>query len=347
MRVLGVLLFLSLAIALAGGVTGRGGFEAVAFSAQGKLVAVGGQNRVLYLLDSDKLEVKSRFWIGARLGRCAFSKDGTRILVEDETDRLQLLDVSSGKVLAKLDKVTGLFARSSLDLAIVRDLEELTKHRLLILSLSKLEEIQRVHLPDRPIAWTLDESGKQLLVLGAGKTGEEKVIPVTEIPRDLAGLARWTFRQKHDGLESTLYQIEIATGKILGTTTSWYTSDSDSTQLGFLGSTMYIFNRVNLCARVERKGATTLFETSQGVNHALAISPNGKLLLTGGLQGGTLSTLEDNRKTVFHLNELPGQTEYLNRFDFQEDGSSWAVTSAYRLVRISRTGRIEKIVPVY
>jgi len=41
----------------------------VAVSADGKQVAVGGQNRVLYLLDAGTLEVKRRLWLGARVGR--------------------------------------------------------------------------------------------------------------------------------------------------------------------------------------------------------------------------------------------------------------------------------------
>src|SRR5204862_2520494 len=86
--------------ALGGGVTGRGGLEAVAVSPDGKLVACGGQNRVAYLLDAASLEVKRRAWVGARVGGLAFSRDGSRLAVEDETDRLQLLEAASGKVLA-------------------------------------------------------------------------------------------------------------------------------------------------------------------------------------------------------------------------------------------------------
>ena len=60
---------------------GRGGLEAVAVTADVKLVAVGGQNRVVYLLDASSLEVKKRFYVGARVGNLAFSKDGKRLAV--------------------------------------------------------------------------------------------------------------------------------------------------------------------------------------------------------------------------------------------------------------------------
>src|SRR5436305_710343 len=78
-------------------VTGVGGLEAVAVSPDGKVVAVGGQNRVVYLLDAKTLAVTKRLWIGARIGRMTFSRTGARLIVEDETDRLRLLEVPSGK----------------------------------------------------------------------------------------------------------------------------------------------------------------------------------------------------------------------------------------------------------
>ena len=85
-----------------GGVTGRGGLDAVAVSADGKWIAVGGQNRVVYLLDADTLEVKKRIHLGARIGGLAFSRDGTRLVIEDETDTLHLMDTATAKVVAKL-----------------------------------------------------------------------------------------------------------------------------------------------------------------------------------------------------------------------------------------------------
>lgn len=346
MRTLLLALLLPL-ILLAAGVPGRGGFEAVAVSPGGKLVAVGGQNRVVYLLDPEKAEVRSRFWLGARIGELAFSKDGARLVVADETDRLHLLDVATGKTLARIANAAGMRALPATNLLVVHDLGDLTRNRLRFLSMETLEEIGLVELPDRPISWKIDASGKKLLALGMGKPGDEPVIPVTEMPRDLRGLARWKFRQKNDGLESILYEVEVPSGKVAATTKSWYTSDSDTTQLARVGSVTYVFNRVNLCAQIGPKGATTMFETSQGVNHALAVSPDGKTLFTAGMGGGMIGPIDGDKRAVFKLDELPGQSEFINRFSVQDDGSAWAVTTAYRLVRISRTGRVEKVTPVY
>lgn len=342
-----LLLLLGLSMSAASTSSGRGGLEAVAASPDGKLIATGGQNRVVYLLDADSLEVKSRLWLGARVLDLAFSSDGKILAVMDDTRRVQLLDRTSGKPLAHRNHLAGFHARSSADLLVVRDVEDSLKHRLLILKLSTLEEIQFFELPDRPSAWYLDPDGKTLVVLSASKPGAEKAISVDELPRDLRGLERWIFRQKNDGLEATLYTYEIATGKLLGKITTWYTSDSDTTQLTRAGDTTFVFNRINHCARIGPRGETKMFATPEGTNNALACSPDGKLLLNGGMASGAFSTLEGDRRVLFRLEELPGQSEYVNRFAVASDGPIWAVTSAYRLIQLSRRGVVEKVVPVY
>src|SRR5262245_51041474 len=118
------------AVLFAVGVTGRGGLEAVAVSADAKLLAVGGQNRVVYILNADNTEVKSRFWVGARVGGLAFSKDGARLVVADEADRLHLLDTATGKVLGKFANAGGMRSGTLANLAVVRDLGESDKNRL-------------------------------------------------------------------------------------------------------------------------------------------------------------------------------------------------------------------------
>ncbi|MFO0877333.1 MAG: WD40 repeat domain-containing protein [Gemmataceae bacterium] len=346
MRALAIVL-LPLGLVLASGFSGRGGLEAIAVSSDGKQLAVGGQNRVVYLVDADKLTVQSRLWLGVRIQALAFSKDGSHLAVSDETNRIQTLSLATGKAVASRKQAGGFQVYPPGDLIAVRDLMDNLRHNLVILELPTFKEVQRIDVPERPIAWAFDADGKNLLILGASKLGEEKAISADEVPRDLRGLARWTFRQKNDGLESTLYTAEVATGKLGPSINTWYTSDSDSTQLLRAGSTIYVFNRFNQCARIGSKGETVMFETAQGTNHALGFSPDAKLLLTGGMDGGSVSMLEGDRRQLFRLDEQPGQAEYVNRFALRQEGPIWAVTSGFRLVRISRGARVEQVVPVY
>ena len=340
-----VALIVVVSFARAGGVSGRSGLEAVAVSADGKWIATGGQNRVVYLLAADTLEVKKRIYLGVRIGGLAFSRDGTRLVIEDETDTLHLMDTSTGKVLAKLANMNGMLADAVGDQLLVRDLSEPEKPRLRRLSTAKLEDRGRIDLEGRAAAFTLDATGKRIVVLGASQPGDEKRVPVKEVPRELTGLARWTFRLKYDGLVSQFYTIDLATGKIGERTKLWYTSDSENTIVVPAGKTTYVLNRVNICAKIVGE-KIDLFATPDRVNYALGISPDGKTLLTGGMGTGTHGPVEGNR-VRFEVETLPGPAEMFTRFAVRNDGSAVGVTSAFRIVRISHDGKVEKVAAVY
>jgi hypothetical protein len=340
-----VVIFFLVSFALAGGVSGRGGLDAVAVSSDGKWIATAGQNRVVYLLDADTLEVKKRVYLGVRVGGLAFSRDGTRLVIEDETDTLHLMDTSTAKVSVKLANMNGMLADPLGDQLIVRDLSEPEKQRLRRLSTLKLEDLGVIDLDDRASAYRLDATGKRLIILGASRPGDEKRVPANEVPRELTGLARWTFRLKYDGLVSQLTTVDLATGKPLERATMWYTSDSENTLVVPAGKTTYILNRVNICAKVVGD-KIDLFETPDRINYALGISPDNKTLLTGGIGTGTHGPVEGKR-TRFDVETLPGQAEMFTRFAVRADGSAVGVTSAFRVVRISREGKVEKVAAVY
>lgn len=326
------------------GVGGRGGLEAVASSPDAKLVAVGGQNRVVYLLD-ESLQVKKRLYVKARVGNLAFSKDGKRLAVEDETDLLRLLDTSSGKEIARAKGVTGMVAFG--DLVALRDVSSFDSAVIRFLSLADLKEVGKIELTYRPAAWAFTEDGKRLLALSLSQTGTEKRIAPARYPKDLTGLARQEFRLKNDGLESLLELRDVAGGKVVEQARSWYVSDSDSTVLARAGKVVHVLNRSNLCARVEGKTAK-LYATSLFVNHAIGVSPDGsRLVLGGGIEGTWGKTEGDRDRKKFTLEPLSGQDEWFTRFAVLDDGTAFGVTSAYRAVRLDKDGRVEKVEAVY
>ena len=346
MKRLSLVLFLSLLpFVLAGGVTGRAGLDAVAVSSDGKWIAAGGQNRVVYLIDAETLEVKRRVHLGTRIGGLAFSRDGTRLVIEDETDTLHLMDTATAKVLTKLANLSGMLADPSGDQVIVRDQAEAERPRLRRLSTAKLESLGLIDLDARASAFSLDATGKQLVVLSASRPGDEKRVPANEVPRELTGLARWRFRLEYDGLVSQLVTFDLATGKVVGRKPLWYTSDSENTIVVPGDKTTYILNRVNICAKVAAD-KIDLFETADRINYALATSPDHKTLLTGGIGSGTHGPVEGKR-TRFEVPPLPGQAEMFTRFAVRADGSAVGVTSAFRVVRIGRDGKVEKVAAVY
>jgi hypothetical protein len=330
-----------------GAVTGLGGLEAVAARDDGKIVAVAGQNRVVYIVDAETLRVKQRLWLGARIGNLAFNRDGSRLAVEEEDDRVRLLDLDSGKEVAKVANSSRMVASPRGNFIALRDTTNVISPRIRFLSLDDLTEKGRIELTELPSAFTFDAEAKRLIVLSRGVIGDEKRVPVVETPRDMRGLARAEYQQMHDGYESYLRTFDVATGKLLRQVRLWYTSDSDSTLLVLAGDTTFVFNRGNVCARISPMGKVSLLETRQRINHGLGSSPNGKLLLTGGLAEGTFGPLDGDKRVRFEIDELPGQAEFIARFAVRDDGGVFAVTTAYRLVRISREGKVEKAVPVY
>src|SRR5262249_3775350 len=120
-------LLLCCTAALSGGVTGQGGFEAVALSLDGKLISVGGQHRSIHRLDADSFEVKQRHYFGKRIGRLDFSRDGSRLFVEDETDTVSLFDRATGKVIEKKTGVSGMIVHHATGRVTVKDESDLLK----------------------------------------------------------------------------------------------------------------------------------------------------------------------------------------------------------------------------
>ena len=44
---------------------------------------------------------------------------------------------------------------------------------------------------------------------------------------------------------------------------------------------------------------------------------------------------------------LPGQAEYFARFAVRDDGAAYGVTTGFRVVKIGKEGKLEKVAAVY
>lgn len=319
------------------------GLNAVTVSRDGKSIAVGGQNRVVYVLDAAKGEVRHRIGLKARVIGLAFAPDAANLLVEDETNTVQRVEVASGKVTARLANVSGLLASPAGDAVLVRDERSIVRPALRLLDFH-LDEQTRYELTERASAFTFDAGGKRVYVLESSHdTDTEKRVPFGDAPAKLTGLERLRFQQENDARSSFLRTYEVG-GKELLPRRLWYTSDSDSTRLHVAGDVVHVLNRGNVCARIEPGGEITLYQTAERINQAVAASPDGKVVLVGGRAGGTW---EGPRRVPFVLDELPGQAELVSAFAVRPDGTAWGVTTAYRLFRVGRDGKVEKVVAVY
>src|SRR5437868_704959 len=154
-----------LVLLAAAGLARANGLEAVAVRPDGKQVAVGGQNRVVYLLDAGTLAVQRRLWLGARIAHLTYSADGRRLAALDDADVLRLIDLEKGKELARIGEVAVLATLG--ERVLVRDTTVLSRGILRLYSLAHLREEARLELPYRPSACTFTAAGKRLLILSS------------------------------------------------------------------------------------------------------------------------------------------------------------------------------------
>jgi hypothetical protein len=310
------------------------GLDAVAVSPDGKSLAVGGDNRAAYVLDAATLEVRHRVATGARITNLALAPDGA-LVVEDETNTLRRLDLA-GKELARLADAGRLVVSPAGDVALVRG--RLTH----LIGLSELEVRTTFEVNEWPAAYAFTADGKRLVVLEQSQLSDaEPLVSASAFPSKLSGLGREEYRQRHDGRISLL-RIFAPDGKETDQRRLWYSSDSDSTTLRLRGGEVHVLNRMNVCARIS--DTVTLFQTPLRLNHAIATSADGKVLVLGGRAGGVYDA---GKPVEFALDELPGKAEFVTRLAVRPDGSAYGVTSAYRVFRLSAAGKVEKVVPVY
>ena len=79
---------------------------AVAVSPNGRTIVAGGDNRVLYVLDADKLEVKNRIWLGVCLVDLHFNNDGSVLLAEDTDGTVLALNTVNWEIKKSVQKAS-------------------------------------------------------------------------------------------------------------------------------------------------------------------------------------------------------------------------------------------------
>jgi hypothetical protein len=90
-----------------------------------------------------------------------------------------------------------------------------------------------------------------------------------------------------------------------------------------------------------------LFETGLVFNHGLGASADGKVLVCGGMREGLYGPLEGVARVKFTIDALPGWPEHFAGFAVAADGTAYGVTSAFRVVRIGKDGKVMKVAPVF
>jgi len=325
------------------------GLGAVAVSPDGKTVITGGQNCTLYVLDAASLKVTRRHWLGTRIGALAFNRDGSVIVIEDDKNVLHFLGAGDLKPVAAVKNTAYISACRSADLlAGARHRDWRGAKAVCILSLNDGSEKAKMDLPagTQVNRVALSPDGKRLAVLTREIKDKQKPTEKPKPPAGLTGLAVNKFQMQHDGKQSKLLIYEAPSGKLLKTHDLWYTSGHQWTTLLFDGEMAVAFNYYNLNAKIAADGTVELFRV-RGLAYGRGVSPDAKAFLTGSLRDGKYVTVENLKTKGFRIKAIKGFPEYFAGFTFHTDGSAYGVTSCFRLVKITRDAKVEKVVPVY
>lgn len=321
-----------------------GGHGAVAASPDGKTVVCGGEHRVLYVMDTVTHEVRHRIWIQARVGALAFSKDGSRLCLEDDEEVLHIFDSSNWKEVVKVPDAGDCAFAPAADMLVAISAKE---KGIRFLSMTDGSEKGKTAVDGRIASVGIDEAGTKVAVLM--EAVEEKSEPKAEyaaIPKELKGAARKEWIQKNDAQAATVRWFEAPSGKAAGEAKTFFSARGKAA-VKQAGEFAWVTTYDDVCARISGKGEVTIFEVTGSYNYGRGWSADGKLAIGGGLRHGAVVTLDGGTGVKFELDRLPGWPEYWATFAPAADGGFWGVTSASRVAKIGKDGKIEWCGPVY
>jgi hypothetical protein len=340
---LGLILCLP-AVALAS--TPLGGL-AVAVSPNGQVMVAAGDNRVLYVIDSAKMEVSNRVWLGTCIVDLGFNKDGNTVVAEDTDGTLHLIDAKTWKPVKKEPKAEKMSPARKADLVAGLNPESIG-NSIRFLSMTDLGAKGKVSFAqgEKVAALGLDPEGARLAVL-LEPVNDDSEPKGAAPPAGLKGLEAEEFRLKNDGRTSRLLVFKVPEGSKISEHKLFYSPSSGGAKILFQGENVLVVNYSNLNAKINPKGEVTLFQLDNSYNYGIGFSPDQKTLMTGGLADGTYTRVADLAQTKFQPDRLSGWPEYFKGFAVAGNGTAYGATSAYRVIKINPQGGFEKSVPVF
>jgi hypothetical protein len=321
---------------------------AVALSPDGSTLVAGGDNRTLYVLDAESLEVKTRVWVGHSLLGLSFNKDGSAVVAEDTSGTMHLFDAVDCTVKGEVEKMEKLSVARDSDLAAGLD-ADFKGNIIRFVSLTDGSEQGKVVFDkeNRVLCFGLNAGGDTLVVLGKATDdeGEPKVLS-GDIPKELKGFDRDTFEQKNDGRTAVVHWFKVPGGEKIAEQKVFFTSTS-TTRLFFAGEDALIINYANENARITRDGSVEMFELENSYNYGIGASVDQGVILTGGLRTATVTKTGDMGTLGFETGTLPGWPEYFKAFSANAEGPCYGSTSAYRIIKFDRSGEVLQEAPCF
>ncbi len=313
-----------------------------AISPDGKTLVVGGDNRVLYIVDPASFEIKKRVWFKTTIWRMAFNKDGSKLLVEDTSETLYYLDPANWTVEREVKKSGFMAPAYAADICAVKG----GSKEISVISMTDAASKMKVNFGERISSFGLNADGTRLAVISRydKDTGEKKV-KYSDIPKDLKGADKAAFQQQNDGKTAILYIVEVPSGKILKEKQIFYTTSNGASVL-FHGDTIMVVNYSNVNAKIPPEGDIEIFKLGK-YNYGIGISPDQSLIATGGMRAGEYTKVDGMATVSFKTDRLSGWPEYFKGFCFDANGNAYGTTSGYRLFKIEPGANVAQSAPVF
>ncbi len=110
---------------------------------------------------------------------------------------------------------------------------------------------------------------------------------------------------------------------------------------------VYAVTYDNANAKIDAEGGLELFLLENSYNYARGGLEDGSVIVTGGLRKGTRLVLDSMETTPFECSGVPGFPEYYKEFTVAADGTAYAGTTTFRVIRIDKTGKVTKTAAIY
>lgn len=319
---------------------------AVAISPDGKQMVAAGDNRVLYVINAESMEVTQRVWLETCILDLEFSQDGSKVVAEDTDGNLILMNAQDWSIIKNEPKAAQMSVARGANLAAGLDTNP-KGHTVRLFSLDDLSIKGTVTLAEgeKITSMVLAPEGDRLAVWLAPVDDDAE--SKEKAPSDLKGLEADEFKLKNDGKTSRLLIFNTTDGSNLADHKLYYSPSPGGTKILFQGENVLIVNYSNLNAQIDAKGEVTLFKLDNSFNYGIGISADHQILLTGGLAKGTYTKTDSLHQTVFNPDRLPGWPEYFKNFAVGPDGSAYGATSGYRIIKLKPGGGFDKSYPVF
>lgn len=326
-------------------VTPSSGLPGVAVSPNGKLVAIGGISRVIYLVDPVKMVVKGRIPAGSQILDLAFNKKATVLISENRDETLNFFSIK-GKNRIKQFKYSIGMSVSALKNEVAVFYKKSRNYAVNFHSMKDGTLLRSIPLERRVQMIGLDHSHKRLITLSRGPKNMEKVVRSSAIPKDLKGLDRDKFKMMNDGKTSIFSEYDPVSGRKIFEKTIYY-SVSQYSKIVVNSNEVFIFTFGNRNARISSKAEVTLFKKGKHFNYGIGVSVDGKNIATGGLRRGVIFSVNSEKSVTYNVPSIKGWPEYLKGFAFSKNGEIFAGTSAFRLLKLNENGELLKAISVY